>query len=204
MKPIDPIVIGIAGASGSGKSYLAKKIKSELDQVVLIEQDSFYKDFSGKSELERNQLNFDHPDAIDFLALAQCVQELKSYQVTSIPNYDFTTHQRTTVSTHLNPQPIIIVEGILVLQSKELQGLLDIQIFVDTPIDYCIIRRLQRDISERGRTVDSVVEQYLKTVRPMFFQYVAPQKELADIVVSGLKENISIVELMKIKDRGNQ
>lgn len=197
-----PIVIAIAGASGSGKSHFAKKIQEEIEHSILIEQDSFYKDFSQLSNEELSRLNFDHPNAIDFSEIIQCVRDLKSNQSTKIPTYDFSTHKRTSEQTILFPKPVIIVEGILVLQSNELKEHIDFKVFVDTPIDYCILRRMQRDINERGRTVNSVIEQYLETVRPMFFEYVLPQKKSADIIVSGLNDSLPVIKLLKSKNRG--
>lgn len=173
------VVVGIGGLSGSGKTFLAREVARNLGglKTVLIEQDSFYLGLD--SELTE-PINFDHPDAIDFSTLAEVVLNLSVGLCAKIPIYDFVTHKRQGYRDEHGHYDVVIVEGILVLTDSALRKLFDFTIYVDTDPDLCLIRRLKRDCAERGRTADSVIEQYLSTVRPMALQYVAPSADYAD------------------------
>lgn len=179
------IVIGIAGGSGSGKTTLAKAIYENLggDNVTFISHDSYYKDISHLSFEERSEQNFDHPDSLDTQLLVEHIKALKNKEEVSIPTYDYSTHSRLTSKEILPSRPIILVEGILIFTDPDLLELMDIRIFVDTDDDLRLIRRIQRDTIERGRSVKSVVQQYIKTVRPMHAQFVEPSMKNADIIV---------------------
>lgn len=184
---IEPKVVLIAGGSGSGKTYFVNKLMEKLsgDQALLISQDNYYKDLSHIIFAEREKLNFDHPDSFDFDLLAQHIQLLKQGKDVEIPVYDFTIHTRKSDTLHLSPKPVIILEGILVLSQQAFLDLAELKIFIDASDDIRIIRRLERDIKERGRTIESVISQYLKTVRPMHRRFVAPSKLNADMIISG-------------------
>lgn len=178
------MVIGICGGSGSGKSTVARRIVDALrDRIVYIQQDSYYKDLSNIPRAERGQLNFDHPDAVDLDMMVEHVRGLREGRAIDCPVYDFTCHARTADTLHIEPKPVIIVEGILIYTSEALRRLMDIKIFVDTDADLRLLRRLQRDIKERGRTLESVIHQYLETVRPMHLQFVEPAKRYADLII---------------------
>lgn len=180
------IVVGIAGGSGSGKTTLARAIYEEMgdENVVYISHDSYYRDISHLSIEERAECNFDHPDSLETSLLIKHIKLLKSKIGVHIPSYDYSTHSRVLNSGEdARSRPIIIVEGILILSDPELQSLMDIKIYVDTDDDIRLIRRIQRDTAERGRTVQSVVSQYLRTVQPMHIQYVVPSKRNANIIV---------------------
>ncbi len=180
-----PILIGISGGTGSGKSTVTKEIfKSITDKnVVVIEQDSYYKDQSHMSFEERVKTNYDHPFAFDNRLLIQDLKRLMDSKPIEKPIYDFENHNRKKESYHVEPRHIIILEGILILYDEELRDLLDIKIFVDTDSDVRVIRRILRDIKERGRTLDSVIMQYMNTVRPAHLQFVEPTKRYADIII---------------------
>ena len=182
----DVIVVGIAGGSGSGKTTLAKAIYEEMgdENVVYISHDSYYRDISHLSLEDRGECNFDHPDSLETSLLIEHIKQLKAKIGVHIPSYDYATHSRVTNSGEdARSRPIIIVEGILILSDPELHELIDIKIFVDTDDDIRLIRRIQRDTAERGRTVQSVVSQYLRTVQPMHIQFVVPSKRNANIIV---------------------
>jgi len=179
------LTIGIAGGSGSGKSTVARKIIERVgpDRISHIEMDSYYRDLSHLSLEERAETNFDHPSSIDTELFLEHIKTLKSGNNTDRPNYSFATHTREKETTLVKPQPVVVVEGILLFENKKIRDEIDIKIFIDTPSDYRFIRRLMRDIKERGRTADSVVEQYYATVRPMHETFVAPTREYADIII---------------------
>lgn len=180
-----PILIGITGGTGSGKSTIAKEIYKKFGEqcIAMIEQDSYYKDQSNLSFEDRVKINYDHPDAFDTKLLVEQLNKLLNGQAIDKPSYDFEVHNRKVETTRVEPREIIIVEGILVLEEIEIRDLLDIKIYVDTDADVRIIRRLIRDINERGRTVDSVINQYLNVVRPMHMQFIEPTKRYADIII---------------------
>lgn len=193
-----PILIGITGGTGSGKSTVAKEIYSKFGQdcIAMIEQDSYYKDQSHLSFEERVKTNYDHPDAFDNNLLVAHLEKLINGEAIDKPIYDFAVHTRKKESIRVEPKEIIIVEGILVLEDIKLRELLDIKIYVDTDADVRIIRRLVRDINERGRTVDSVINQYLNVVRPMHLQFTEPTKRYADIIIPEGGHNKVAIDLL--------
>lgn len=180
-----PILIGITGGTGSGKSTIAREIYKKFGEecIAMIEQDSYYKDQSQLSFEERIKTNYDHPDAFDTALLVEHLKLLIQGQAIEKPIYDFEIHNRLTETIRVESRDIIILEGIMILQEPEIRELLDIKIYVDTDADVRIIRRLIRDINERGRTVDSVINQYLNVVRPMHMQFTEPTKRYADIII---------------------
>ena len=177
--------IGICGGTGSGKTTISDRIIAALppESVLVIQQDHYYKDLPHLPLEERARQNFDHPDSMDTALLAEHLRTLRRGQPVQRPSYDFTQHRRLEQTVRLEPRPAIIVEGILLFESAALRELLDIKIFVDTDADLRFIRRLSRDIRERGRTVDSVIGQYLSTVRPMHMEFVEPSKRFADVMI---------------------
>jgi uridine kinase len=179
------IVLGIAGGSGSGKTTLARAIYEAMgeESIAFISHDSYYRDISHLTPAEVDQHNFDHPDALETSLLVKHVKQLKQGESVQVPTYDFTTHSRLTASEEVEARPVVLVEGILILSDPELREQIDIKVFVDTDDDIRLIRRMQRDIVERGRTVDGVVKQYLRTVQPMHQMFVEPSKREADIIV---------------------
>lgn len=180
-----PVVIGIAGGTGSGKTTVAEAIVRRIgpERIALIQQDSYYKDQSHLPMEERVRINYDHPDSIDTALLIRHLQELIAGRPVEVPIYDFTTYTRTPHTRRVEPRPVILVEGILVFVEKALRDLFDIKIYVDADLDIRFIRRLQRDLAERGRTLESVIQQYLSTVRPMHLEFVEPSKRYADIII---------------------
>lgn len=180
-----PLVIGIAGGSGSGKTTLAQLIRNRLgiERIAYLPHDAYYKDLSSLPFNQRTEVNFDHPDSFDTDLLSQHILTLKNYQAIDLPVYDFKIHTRTSQTIRVEPRPVIMVEGILIFADAVLRQILDMKIFVDTDADIRFIRRLQRDIIERGRTTESVVHQYLTTVRPMHLEFVEPSKRYADVIV---------------------
>jgi uridine kinase len=180
------MIIGIAGGTGSGKTTVANKIRSKVidkHSVVMIQQDYYYKDHSDIPVIEREKINYDHPDSIDIDLLVKHIKILNGGKAVDIPLYDFKTHTRMDKVQHTNPADIIIVEGILIFVKRVIRDLFDFKIFVDTPDDVRFIRRIQRDINERNRTVNSVISQYIDTVRPMHLEFVEPSKQFADIII---------------------
>jgi uridine kinase len=182
---ISNLVIGVAGGTGSGKTTLADRIIEELNNsdVIVIKQDAYYKSHNELPFSEREKINFDHPDAFDTPLLIKQIRSLKSGKPIKMPVYDFKMHLRKKETITIQPHRVIILEGILIFENKALRSLLDIKIFVDTDSDIRILRRIKRDIEERGRTFDSVRQQYLTTVRPMHLEFVEPSKKYADIIV---------------------
>jgi len=179
-----PVVIGIAGGTGSGKTSIAKTIKKQVEEhVTVLTQDSYYKSFPDLPLKERYKINFDHPSTYDTDLLIMHIKSLMKYAPIEMPIYDFSTHLRKKESIQQNPAKIIIVEGILLFENKKLRNLMDIKIFVDTDADIRIIRRIDRDIKERGRTLQSTIDQYLATVRPMHNEFVEPSKRFADVII---------------------
>jgi len=179
-----PVVIGVAGGTGSGKTTVARRLVEQFaESVVYLEQDSYYKDQSHLSLEERKNTNYDHPLAFDNDLLIHHLQQLLHYNPIEKPIYDYKLHTRSQNTVRLMPKDVIILEGILVLDDKRLRNLMDIKIFVDTDADVRILRRIERDIKERGRTLESVIEQYLTVVRPMHMQFVEPSKRYADLII---------------------
>jgi uridine kinase len=180
-----PLVIGIAGGSGSGKTTVANVILQRVggDRIAYLPHDAYYRDLGDLPYAQRVQVNFDHPNSLENELLAQHVQQLRGWQPIQLPIYDFTTHTRTERTNTVEPQRVIIVEGILIFGEPTLRELFDVKIFVDTDSDLRFIRRLQRDITERGRTTENVIRQYLATVRPMHLEFVEPSKRYADVII---------------------
>lgn len=183
--PKIPITIGVAGGTGSGKTTVSNQILDRVGSkhIAYLPHDAYYKDLKGLSKEERARINFDHPDSLETSLLVEHVKQLQNNDPVAIPVYDFTKHERSEETVSVGPQPIILVEGILIFAEPDLRKLFDIKIFVDTDADIRFIRRLRRDIVERGRTADSVIEQYLGTVRPMHLEFVEPSKRYADVIV---------------------
>jgi len=196
-----PILIGIAGGTGSGKTSIAKSLFEEYGdgEVIIIEQDAYYRDISDLPLEERHNQNFDHPDAIDIDLFNRQLISLIKGQSVNVPIYDFSTHSRNAEMRKVDPHHVIVVEGILTLHYPSLRELMDIKIFVDTPDDIRFIRRVSRDVEERSRTVQSVIDQYLKTVRPMHQQFVEPSKYFADIIIPEGGQNKVAIDLLRTK-----
>jgi uridine kinase len=180
-----PLVIGIAGGSGSGKTTVAQEILQRVgpDRIAYIQHDSYYKDLTGLPPAQRAEVNFDHPNSLETELLISHIEQLKAGRSIEVPIYDFSTHSRTEKSFKVNARGVIVVEGILIFADATLRSLFDVKIFVDTDADIRLIRRLQRDITERGRTVESVIKQYQATVRPMHLEFVEPSKRYADVII---------------------
>ena len=184
-KAFKPFVIGVAGGTGSGKTTVSRRIQEAVSpkQIAYVQHDNYYRDQSQLSFAERVKTNYDHPDSLESSLMVEHLLALKAGQSIAMPRYDFSQHTRSTEVQRLDPAPIILVEGILIFVEKDLRELMDIRIFVDTDADIRFIRRLRRDMVERGRSLDSVVQQYMATVRPMHLDFVEPSKRYADIIV---------------------
>ncbi len=188
-------LIGIAGASGSGKTLVANTLLKRLGagRAVVIQEDAYYKDLTHMTLDMRAQQNFDHPDAFDHDLLTTHMRQMLQGDTVACPMYDYKTHNRRKDTRTVRPHRVIILEGILALGTAPLRELMDLRVFVDVPLDMCCARRVKRDISERGRTVDSVIQQYEQTVRPMYLQYIEPSKGYADILIPrGGKNSVAI------------
>jgi uridine kinase len=195
---VNSFVIGVAGGSGSGKTTVVRKIVDSLglEQVTLLQHDRYYRDRNDLRLEERAGLNYDHPNSLETDLLVQHVRDLKVGKAVQVPQYDFTRHARLQEMETFQPRRALIVEGILVFTDAALRDLMDIKVFVDTDSDTRFIRRLQRDVAERGRTMESVVEQYLSTVRPMHLEFVEPSKRYADVIIPLGGHNTVAIELL--------
>jgi uridine kinase len=198
---MEAVVIGIAGGSGSGKTTVTNKIVEKLDdqKVVVIQHDSYYRDISTFGGLAASDINFDHPDSLETPLLIRHLKELKAGRPIDRPIYDFTTHTRKKELQHIEPKQIIFLEGILIYVEKPLRDLIDTKIFVDTDADERFIRRLKRDITERGRSIDSVIHQYVSTVKPMHLEFVEPSKRWADIIIPRGGDNEIAIDMVVAK-----
>ncbi|MFZ0640440.1 MAG: uridine kinase [Candidatus Acidiferrales bacterium] len=196
-------VIGICGGTGSGKTTITDRLSRALldDGVVVLQQDHYYKDLSHLSSAERARCNFDHPNALDTPLFVEHIRDLREGRAIERPVYDFTQHRRVSETVRIESRPAILVEGILIFENEQLRSLMDVKIFVDTDADLRFIRRLARDIRERGRTVDSVIEQYQQTVRPMHLEFVEPSKRYADIIIPEGGHNEAGIDLIIQKVR---
>ncbi len=185
MKHPDPLVIGIAGGSGSGKTTVAQAILTRVgyDKIAFLQHDSYYKDLSGLPPVQRAEINFDHPNSLETELLIQHIASLRNGKPVQVPIYDFSTDRRTDKTFTVEPRSVIIVEGILIFTEAKLREMFDVKIFVDTDADLRFIRRLERDLAERGRTTESVIKQYQSTVRPMHLEFVEPSKRYADVII---------------------
>lgn len=199
------LIIGISGGTGSGKTTVANRILESVkaSEVVFIQQDSYYRNLKDLPLDYRHVANFDHPDALDNDLLVNHIRKLRAGESVELPIYDFRTHTRATETRSVEPRPIVIVEGILIFADPRLLEQMDIKVFVDTPDDIRFIRRLRRDIDERGRTLESVIEQYVGTVRPMHIQFVEPSKRYADVIIPEGGHNLVSIDLIsgKIRER---
>ena len=192
------ILIGIAGASGSGKTFVANSIIESLgsDKAVIIQEDSYYMDLSDIPYEERERRNFDHPDTFDHDLLDKHLLQLLNGEAVSQPIYDYKLHTRSKETMNVGPGVLIILEGILILNNERLRELMDYRVFIDTALDICFVRRLKRDVEERGRTADSVIRQYTETVRPMYLEFIEPSKQYADILIPGDGNNSDSVDIL--------
>ncbi|WP_115718574.1 uridine kinase [Gallaecimonas mangrovi] len=201
------VIIGIAGASASGKSLIARTIYNELkaevgrDEIAVITEDSYYRDQSHLSMEERVKTNYDHPQAFEHDLLVQQLKMLKEGKPVAVPEYSYEEHTRKTSTHTVTPKKVIILEGILLLSYKPLRDMLQASVFVDAPLDICLMRRLVRDVADRGRTMESVLKQYMDTVRPMFLQFIEPSKQYADIIVPRGGKNRIAIDMLKAKIR---
>jgi uridine kinase len=189
-------IIAVAGGSGGGKTYWVNKVKCLVDTVKLlvIQLDNYYRDQSHLTFEERVKQNYDHPDSFDFGLLLNHLRDLKNGKSINMPQYDFSQHTRKSETITVNPKPFIIIEGILTLEYQQIRNLADIKLYIDTPDDIKFIRRLKRDTVERGRTSESVIDQYLDTVRPMFLKYILPTREYADVIIDGTVYNETLAK----------
>ena len=200
-----PLIIGIAGGSGSGKSTVANKVADNLGElsVAFIDMDAYYRNFTELSLDERRRLNWDHPDAFDFDLLTDHLQQLTDRDSIEKPVYDFVTHLRSDETITVDPSDVIVIDGILLFVDERVRNLCDVKVFVDADADIRLIRRIQRDITARGRPLSEIIEQYLSTVQPMHLQFVEPSKRYADIIVPRGGHNAVAIEMIvaKIKQR---
>jgi uridine kinase len=180
-----PIIIGVAGGTGSGKTTVASTILARVghSRIAHLQHDSYYRDLAHLTAEQRARVNFDHPDSLETDLLVRHLEQLRNWQAVDVPIYDFTTHQRAERTTRVEPRHVILVDGILIFVERALRDLFDVKIFVDTDADLRFVRRLERDIAERGRTMRSVIDQYLGTVRPMHLEFVEPSKRYADVII---------------------
>lgn len=198
---MQPFLVGVAGGTGSGKTTVARKIASAVprDMVTILEHDSYYLDRPDLTYDERCQLNFDHPDALETSLMIHHIRELKQFRSVDVPIYDFTSHRRSPETRRIDPRAIIVCEGILLFTDPELRDELDLAIFVDTDADIRVLRRVRRDMEQRGRSFESVREQYYSTVRPMHLQFVEPSKRWADVIIPEGGDNHVALDLIVAK-----
>jgi uridine kinase len=200
-----PLIIGIAGGSGSGKSTVARNVAENLGElsVAFIDMDAYYRNFTELSLDERRRLNWDHPDAFDYDLLTDHLERLASRESVDKPVYDFVTHLRSNESANVDPSDVIVIDGILLFVDERVRGLCDVKVFVDADADIRLIRRIQRDLTTRGRPLGEIIDQYLSTVQPMHLQFVEPSKRYADIIVPRGGHNSVAIEMIvaKIKQR---
>jgi uridine kinase len=196
-----PLIIGFAGGTGSGKTTVTRKVLERLnpDDVVILRQDFYYRDLSAFPGLTADTINFDHPNAMETPLLVEHLLALRSWQPAAQPTYDFSTSRRLAETVRIEPRAIIIVEGILIFAERELRDLMDIKIFVDTDADERLLRRLKRDLVERGRSIESVMQQYVATVKPMHLEFVEPSKRWADIIIPKGGENEVAIDMVVTK-----
>jgi len=196
-----PLIIGVAGGTGSGKTTVSNSILERVgsDQISYIQHDHYYRDRSHLPPEERGKINFDHPDSLENELLARHLKMLKGEQSVEVPRYDFTTHVRKPETTRVEPRRVILVEGILIFAVKALRDLMDIKVFVDTDADIRLIRRIRRDMTERGRTLESVIRQYTESVRPMHLEFVEPSKRYADIIIPEGGFNVTAIDMVVAK-----
>lgn len=194
----DPIVFGVAGGTASGKTTVARAVLEAVgaEQVAYLPHDAYYRDRSDLPFEERARLNYDHPDSLETKLLVRHIKELSQGIPVEVPVYDFTEHRRTEETIRTEPSPLILVDGILIFTKRKLRDLMDIKVYVDTDADIRFIRRLDRDMNERGRSLDSVVKQYMETVRPMHMKFVEPSKRYADVIIPGGGHNRVAMEMV--------
>lgn len=200
-------IIAIAGASASGKSLFASTVYQQLvaelgsDGIAILAEDAYYRDQTHLSLEQRQLTNYDHPSAFEHELLARHLQQLRDGQSIAMPQYSYTTHTRLAETIPVSPGRVVMVEGILLLSDPELRKHFDISVFMDTPLDICLLRRIQRDLEERGRSMSSITEQYQETVRPAFFEFILPSKQFADLVVTRGGQNEIAIDLIQSKIR---
>ena len=191
-------IVGIAGGTASGKTTIVRRIKEKFgDDIVVINHDSYYKAHDDLSYEDRSRLNYDHPESFDTDLMISDIKKLKQNQSIDMPVYDYTIHNRADSIVHVSPKKVIIVEGILILENKELRDLMDIKVFVDTDADERLMRRIRRDMVERARSIESILTQYRETVKPMHEQFVEPSKKYADIIIPRGGENLTGISILQ-------
>jgi uridine kinase len=199
--PVPSLVVGIAGGTGAGKTTIAREITAGVDSVTLVRLDNYYRDRSGVPMAEREEINYDHPDAFDWELLLDQLASLTEGQPVEMPEYDFSVHNRADETSHVEPGAVVIVEGILTLHHPRIREMLDVKLYVETDADVRIIRRIRRDVVDRGRDLEGVVDQYLSTVKPMHEQFVAPTKKEAHLIIpEGV--NDTAVDLLRERVQG--
>ena len=193
-----PVIIGVAGGTASGKTTVSDAILDRVGRqhIIYLQHDSYYRDLSYLPLEERTKLNFDHPDALETELLVSHLRQLQAGEPVEVPIYDFATYRRSEETRRMEPRRVILLEGLLIFVDKELREMMDVKLYVDTDADLRFIRRLERDIQERGRTMESVIHQYLTTVRPMHLEFVEPSKRYADIIIPSGGFNTTAIEVI--------
>lgn len=194
----NPVTLGVAGGSGSGKTTVARNIRERVgaSRIAFLVQDSYYRDVEWHTDEQLRRYNFDHPDALDTELLVEHLKALRSGRSVEVPVYDFVRHRRTAETARVEARPVVLIEGILLFAEPRVRELLDFKVFVDTDPDVRLMRRLRRDLEERGRSLDSILEQYLTTVRPMHLEFIEPSKRWADVIVPEGGENQVAMEMV--------